>query len=56
MKFLITAIRANNLTYSYVVVAADQEQALAQFEEVEAKKAAAGTGNPEAVCITVEEF
>ncbi|ABK00199.1 p55 [Xanthomonas phage Xop411] len=56
MKFLITAIRANNMTYSYVVVADDQDQAMAKFEEVEAQKKAAGTGNPEAVSLTVEEF
>ncbi|WQZ00714.1 hypothetical protein NP1_59 [Xanthomonas phage NP1] len=53
-KYLLTVIRANNLTYSYVVAADDQDWAIAQFEEAEAKKVAAGTAQPEALSITVE--
>ncbi|WBK39693.1 hypothetical protein [Xanthomonas phage L522] len=39
MKFLLTVVRANNRVDSYVVVADDQDAALAQFNDVEARKA-----------------
>lgn len=53
-KYLLTVIRANNRVDSYVVVADDQDAALAQFDRVEANKA--GSGSPEAMSVTVEDF
>ncbi|WEL95632.1 hypothetical protein [Xanthomonas phage vB_XooS_NR08] len=53
-KFLLTIVRANNRVDTCVVVAEDQEYALEQFYQVEAKKS--GSGAPEAVSVTVEDF